>query len=334
MAIRTTDYVRFIRGNQAAFDALAQKSPNTLYFISENENSPTGSLYLGSKLIGGDDEENLSQLKDVIIESVGDKQLLYFNYEKQAWVNGTVYDLIGTMIGAGENSNGSSGLVPMPKAGQQNLFLRGDGKWAEPVVNFDNNIFTNVNGKVSLLNFENAESGSILRKNVSGKLELVKEVDFLSNVNTEINDLKAVVNNFKGGVIRTIVNSIKDIDVNAVDVDNYIFMVPNENSSDGNLYSEYMVINKKIELIGSNLSGSIDGYVTETEFTTTVSNLQDSLNQLSNKVDSFNFEGFVPVEKYNTEVGNLTELIRNKWGNNTLVEQVDELTDMLTWYEL
>ena len=33
MAIRTTDYVKFIRGTQAAFEALANKDPNTLYII-------------------------------------------------------------------------------------------------------------------------------------------------------------------------------------------------------------------------------------------------------------------------------------------------------------
>lgn len=35
------------------------------------------------------------------------------------------------MIGATSTTNGTSGTVPAPKAGQENLFLRGDGTWAD-----------------------------------------------------------------------------------------------------------------------------------------------------------------------------------------------------------
>ena len=149
-------------------------------------------------------------------------------------------------------------------------------------------------------------------------------------------------------------------------------MVPNKDAFEGNLYNEYMVINKKVELIGSNLSGAIDGYVSEDTFTTTVSNLetqisnldnkfanyvttesfntttsnlQNALNELSEKVDAIepvDTSNFITVAKYDAEVGTLTEEIRTKWGENqTIVKQVDKLTDQvdglvdqLTWYEL
>jgi hypothetical protein len=38
---------------------------------------------------------------------------------------------VSVMRGASAQTNGVSGLVPAPKAGQQELFLRGDGTWAE-----------------------------------------------------------------------------------------------------------------------------------------------------------------------------------------------------------
>lgn len=37
-----------------------------------------------------------------------------------------------TMIGATESAQGTSGLVPTPDIGEQNMFLRGDGTWNEP----------------------------------------------------------------------------------------------------------------------------------------------------------------------------------------------------------
>lgn len=42
-----------------------------------------------------------------------------------------VKELKKTMIGATDSASGSSGLVPYPAAGDQDKFLRGDGKWAE-----------------------------------------------------------------------------------------------------------------------------------------------------------------------------------------------------------
>lgn len=35
------------------------------------------------------------------------------------------------MVGATENADGASGMVPKPLAGDQNKFLRGDGHWVE-----------------------------------------------------------------------------------------------------------------------------------------------------------------------------------------------------------
>lgn len=40
------------------------------------------------------------------------------------------------MVGADASHDGVEGLVPVPTAGQQNLFLRGDATWADPTENF------------------------------------------------------------------------------------------------------------------------------------------------------------------------------------------------------
>ena len=320
MAIRTTDYVKFIRGTKAAFDALAQKDSNTLYFISE-EGATTGQLYLGSKLISGG--TGTSELGSIIIENIGDKQILYYDYASGAWVNGSIFEVISIMAGASDTADGLSGLVPVPKAGEQNLFLRGDGKWAAPV-NFDINVFEdNTSSKTSLVGFETANVGDILRKSSVGNLEWVSEETFLTTVNNEITTLKGMIERIEGGVSRTIVDSIDDIDVNAEDAELYIYMVPKEDTTGiNNLYDEYMVINGAIEQIGANLSGEITGYVKTTTFNATVQNLTNEIKK------------YVPLTKYTAEVGTLDTSILNKWTKETIVEQVDYLTDLLTWYQL
>lgn len=324
MAIRTADYVKFIRGNQAAFNALNQKDSNTLYFISE-DGASTGSLYLGSKLISGGASE--SQLGSIVIENLGDKQILYFDYASNSWKNGSIYDAIGPMGGASETKDGYSGLVPTPKAGKQNLFLRGDGQWAE-AVEFNNSNFTkNLSGKVTLLNFEEATPGDILRKSSVGSLEWVNEETLFTAVNSKISTLQSMIEQLEGGVVRTIVNSTDEIDINAEDVDKYIFMIPKTDTSDtNNLYDEYMVVEvdgvKRIEMIGAGLSGNITGYVTTKTFNTTVGTLNSRFND------------YVSLNKYNTEVGELSEDMLNNWTKTTIVEQVDFLTDLLSWYQL
>jgi hypothetical protein len=78
------------------------------------------------------------------------------------------------------------------------------------------------------------------------------------------------------------VNSLDDIDVNAEDAENYIYLVVNE----VNGYDEYLVIDKKKEAIGT-LDISLEGYVTTGQLetvTTKVSNLETALGGIDTRV--------------------------------------------------
>ena len=126
------NYVKFIRGTPTAFAKISQKNNDTLYFISET-NSKKGSLYLGEKLISGN-IESLEDLSNISIdEFLQDKNLLSYDANSKQWINKPIIDAIGLMIGASNNAQGKSGLVPAPGIGQENLFLRGDGIWATPI---------------------------------------------------------------------------------------------------------------------------------------------------------------------------------------------------------
>jgi hypothetical protein len=186
------------------------------------------------------------------------------------------------MGGASANSDGYSGLVPTPKAGQQNLFLRGDGSWAEASTDFNENVFSKVSGKVSLLNFEQANPNSILIKGSAGKLNWTTKEDFLSEVKGSIQTLQEMMSTFNGGVRRTIVDSLDKIDVNAENAENFIYMVSKaeEDRKDSNFYDEYMVVNGSIEKIGAGLSGNLtEDYVTSAAFNTQVGRIYSEMSK-------------------------------------------------------
>lgn len=120
-------YVKFFRGTPEAFNNLVIKDADTLYFIAAS-NESTGKLYLGDKLIS-DNINSITDLEDVLLSNLTEDQLLIFNGEK--WVNKSIFDAIGVMIGASETEQGSIGLVPAPGEGMQDAFLRGDGEWVK-----------------------------------------------------------------------------------------------------------------------------------------------------------------------------------------------------------
>lgn len=128
-------YVKFLRGTQAAFDRVTTKDNDTLYFIYSADDASKGSLYLGNKqiitgIVDGTDAKDLGELGNVLIASVGDKDVLSYDSAAGKWVNRSISEIVAEiMSGATADKDGASGLVPAPKAGDENKFLRGDATW-------------------------------------------------------------------------------------------------------------------------------------------------------------------------------------------------------------
>lgn len=131
-------YVKFMRGTTTAYNKLTEKDDDTLYFLSDSINEE-GSLYLGNKLIsgpcnvpgGGSTVTNLSDLADVMVTNDIDfDALLVYDKHDKVWVSYS-FDAL-TFAEASGDAPGMAGLVPAPPAGSQNLFLKGDGTWANP----------------------------------------------------------------------------------------------------------------------------------------------------------------------------------------------------------
>lgn len=132
------NYVKFLRGTPAAWESITTKNPDTLYFISE-PNALSGTLYLGNKLIssGISSTYSLTDLEDVLIGNniPTDAVLVYnenINYWEPVALETVLAQIVHEMVGATEQADGEAGLVPQPEAGEQGLFLRGDGTWADP----------------------------------------------------------------------------------------------------------------------------------------------------------------------------------------------------------
>ena len=319
-------YVKFIRGSISAWNRLLA-SPDlidndTLYFIYESADNVTeGKLYLGKKLISGSGSGsgiiNINDIGDIYIDDTAlfDKQILVYNETSGQWENTSLSTIINSAVtdftGATDSTNGTHGLVPVPQAGDQLKFLRGDGTWANintPV--FDTEVFNVSNNNVTLNGFVNATTGSIPIKTSNGLEWMSAPTGTVTRQIISMADLEAA------------------IEAGTAD-DNTIYMVAIDDALDeSNKYDEYMVINSKLERLGTFGEVNLSNYVTTNTFNTALNNLNFSISALSTRVSTVESNYISKAE-----VGDLSNLILTS-GNTTLVDQVNSLTDNLKWHEL
>ena len=219
------NYVKFYRGTVAAFNNLENKNNDTLYFIYESNNADKGKLYLGNKLISGNNGSSEISITDLPEINIGgesllaDKQLLVYNENTGKWENKDLSVLISEMTGATALAAGTSGLVPAPAAGDQEKFLSGDGTWkAIPLHTFNSSNFVLSNNEVSLLGYEDAAIGTIPVKTAQGlSWTAVGSGTLTRAIVSSLSDLEDALEdpNYSG-----------DITLN----ENTIYMIPNENS--------------------------------------------------------------------------------------------------------
>lgn len=136
-----TSYVAFVKATEALWDKMeaSQRLDNVLYFVVDGPDDSIGKLYLGNTLIAdgnGVTDVSMENLLDVNISGINSGDVLMYNMTTGKWENvnlaSEIGDLITVFSPASADSNGTVGLVPAPKAGEQDLYLRGDGSWANP----------------------------------------------------------------------------------------------------------------------------------------------------------------------------------------------------------
>lgn len=170
------NYVKFVRGTTALWNSLVVKDADTLYFIIDNGQAQ-GTLYLGSTLIAGQIDTptfNMSSLEDVILRNIGDKEILVYNATSQKWENTTLPNAIGQVVkemqGATAEADGAAGLVPQPMQDDRDLFLQGNGRWANPTaaVEVTLNTLIGADAGKSIREIATDEASSAVAKIVDG----------------------------------------------------------------------------------------------------------------------------------------------------------------------
>lgn len=263
------NYVKFQRGSEQAYNNLAVKNQDTLYFVYNGSDSTTAKLYLGNKLLSGIGEgtgvTSLSALEDVLITGTPPAGS-FLVYTDGKWVNKSV-SAVASMIAA-----------------EQSLGIK---------INTNQFKFDVATGNLELVGFSDAASGAIAFKGIDGTLswgtpKIISDIsDNLNNLNT---NLESIINEKIAAMNHLVYKKVDNLD-DAID-NNTIYLVPNENAIAQNSYSEYLVVDGVPELLGNVNTGEInlDGYATVeslTKLETKFNSVVGDITQLNNyNVDS------------------------------------------------
>lgn len=331
----TAKYVKFIRGSKAAFEKLITKYDDTLYFIY-GEDESTGSLYLGDRLIANGDAtsqtaiDTLAELLDVNIEDVEDGMLLGYSAALDQWIPMDIRTLVSVseMTGATAETAGIAGTVPAPKAGDQDKFLAGDGKWRAvpvPIISSVSNDFTITAAKQLVLNDIGIAKVTGLQDALNGKVDALDGWTLLSP--TDKKKLDALVVDGEGGL------EISGT-VNAANVEELDEWITNHRNSVLGLYPT-----ADATKLASVETGAQKNFITSVEvgvFTVTNGLLTldevptdrvAGLSELQATVNAFPTT-YVSNTVFNTRVGTLENTI------STIETNIIELNDRMKWQDL
>ena len=258
------NYVKFQRGSEQAYNNLAVKNQDTLYFVYNGSDSTTAKLYLGNRLLScigeGTGVTSLSALEDVLITGTPAAGS-FLVYTDGKWVNKSV-SAVASMIAA-----------------EQSLRIK---------INTNQFKFDVATGNLELVGFSDATSGAIAFKGTDGTLswgtpKIISDIsDNLNNLNT---NLESIINEKIAAMNHLVYKKVDNLD-DAID-NNTIYLVPNENAIAQNSYSEYLVVDGVPELLGNVNTGEInlDGYATVeslTKLETKFNSVVGDITQLNN----------------------------------------------------
>ena len=250
------NYVKFQRGSEQAYNNLAVKNQDTLYFVYDGQNSTKAKLYLGDRLLSGVGEgtnvTSLAQLEEVLIlgtPSAGS----FLVYREGKWVNQSV-SAVAAMIAA-----------------EQSLGLK---------INENQFKIDVATQNLELIGFSNASAGAVAFKGNDGTLswgtpKIISDIS--SQLTTLSSNLESIIDNKISTLNHLTYKKVSDLN-EAID-NNTIYLIDNPDAKVKNNYLEYLVVDGVPELLGNLNTGEVnlDGYVTTTEY-------QKHLNKFSTVV--------------------------------------------------
>ena len=329
------NYVKFQRGTPQAYERLAVKDQDTLYFIYDTSDASKGTLYLGSRLIGsvGGSEgvSTLEALTDTLITSASTGDFLVLNSEGK-WINLPAADVAQSIISSG------SQFVSI----DENQFQ-----------------FNAVNGQLELKGFADATAGLMPVKSATGiswqtpAPDLSTEVgnlqSALQQAQTDISNLQAVDVDAKiataiaqsNHLTYEVINDLAD-----ADEANVVYLYPSSTTGSNNIYDEYMLINNSLERIGQ-FGADLSNYVTNADFQSALndkadasdlSDLQAVVSNLSDALEAIDLSDYVLTTTFNTVVGDLSTLNTynglQEGETASVAESLEDIYERLTWREL
>lgn len=263
---------------------------------------------------------------------------LYFIYESAQSSTGVLY--LGTkQIGGTDGSTEvpinladlEDVLLDAGLASNQILVYNGQ-KWInssiEDIISLDNSILDlNNAGELTLTGFDAATVGTIPQKSEDGSITWIEpgNLSEITEINNQLQEVytKEEVNNLLTAANHLSykkVGSLDEIDTSATDAANYIYLVPTGDTG-SNKFNEYIYIDQNLEPVG-NWEVNLDDYVTYDVFGSKVA-------ELSGLIENNN----TTISNFMDAVGDLSTLVVANEGD-TLVNQVNLLTQSLTWQEI
>lgn len=334
------NYVKFLRGTIAAYNRLAVKDDNTLYFVYQDGDESKGSLYLGSRLItgdiGGNGVNTLAELTDVIITGADAGSFLVLNSDGK-WVATSASDVAQTILEAGGN-----------------------------FISVDNNEFqfNSVNGNLEIKGYNAATVGMMPVKGATGIVWQNTPADMSSRVETLEGKVSTLETDFAevDGKITTAIANASHLSYRVVgnlsdaSEENVIYLYSNNSSDPDNRYSEFMVVDGRLEQIGSlsvDLSdyatlSDLNNYVTTSNLNTLLANKVDSslfnstVQSINSDISSINSQleslgdTYVTKTEFNTTVGSLSTLTQyhDLGSNASISDNLAEIYERLIWQEI
>lgn len=325
------NFVKFQRGSQAAYDRLKLNNrleDDALYFIYDKDQPDDGGLlYLGKVLIGGTGTavgaSQLDDLSDVTISGVTlqDGMILKYNATSSQWKPISIKTAIeqsGASLDAGISViNGTLG----DEESVNDALTRLDVDKSEGDIVF-------VSGVPYIYN------GSTWQTLVGQSLEdrVAALETGLAAVDGKIATAIAGANHLTYSVVDGSLPTITEENVGSLT--NTVFLVPNGDEEGEDQYVEYMVINNQYEKLGT-WGADLSNYATITQLNTAVGNLEDAINDAIDGLQATLGDTYVTLNKYNTEVGDLSQLLTATGKESTtIVGEILDIYDKLTWHDL
>ena len=196
-----TSYVAFVKVTEALWNKMesSQRLDNVLYFVVDGPDDSIGKLYLGNTLIAdgnGITDVRVDNLLDVDIDAINGGDVLMYNMSTSKWENVSLASQIGNLIKvftpASEEKNGTVGLVPAPKAGEQDLYLKGDGSWANPTEAVVLEVETLKTSVDKLIGTDKGVSVRVIATDVASKEASAAVAKLVANAPESFNTLKEI----------------------------------------------------------------------------------------------------------------------------------------------